>query len=395
MYDVVQPKLWTKNFVFVMSINFLVFVNHIMVLSTFPFYIEKIGGNASLAGTAAFLFSFIAVVFRSFIGWMLDNGKRKSILFIGLIGMALMPIGYFCVSAVILVLLFRMFHGASLACSSTATATIVTDNIPHLRFAEGMGYFGLATALATACAPALGLVLMNKFGFVILFSCATGVIILALVLLFFIKSPQLESEKKKLSICALFDKDAIPASVIAVVFMVTFGALENFLAKFAAENNLLSGGIFFSIMSIMLFFTRISVGKIADKRGEGPFVYSCNICMFIAFLLLAFISNTVTFIISAILAGYAFGGLEPALQAMAVHVAVPEKRGSANSTFLCAYDIGIGLGGGLSGWLISSIGYHPMWVILSVANIISIIIYVSWGQNQPSSFTYMKRNRHN
>ena len=30
---------------------------------------------------------------------------------------------------------------------------------------------------------------------------------------------------------------------------------------------------------------------------------------------------------------------------MAVHTAPPQRRGAANSTFLCAYDIGIGLGG--------------------------------------------------
>lgn len=30
-------KLWNKNFIIVIVINFLVFLNHLMVLSTFPF----------------------------------------------------------------------------------------------------------------------------------------------------------------------------------------------------------------------------------------------------------------------------------------------------------------------------------------------------------------------
>ncbi|MFQ7307498.1 MAG: MFS transporter [Mediterraneibacter sp.] len=55
----------------------------------FPFYIEYLGGSEAVAGFAAALFSIIAVVFRPFIGWMLDNGKRKIILIIGLCGMAL------------------------------------------------------------------------------------------------------------------------------------------------------------------------------------------------------------------------------------------------------------------------------------------------------------------
>ena len=95
----------------------------------------------------------------------------------------------------------------------------------------------------------------------------------------------------------------------------------------------------------------------------------------------------VTFIISAVLAGYGFGGLEPALQSMAVHTAPPDERGSANSTFLCAYDIGIGLGGGAAGALIDAAGYNMMFAILSAANIVSVLLYVFWGRHDPSSFS--------
>ena len=55
-------------------------------------------------------------------------------------------------SVLFLAFVCRMVHGASLAFSNTSTATIATDIIPKPRFAEGMGMFGLATALATACA---------------------------------------------------------------------------------------------------------------------------------------------------------------------------------------------------------------------------------------------------
>ena len=40
-----KPRLWTRNFVLIIVINFLVFMNHIMLLSTFPFYIESLGGG--------------------------------------------------------------------------------------------------------------------------------------------------------------------------------------------------------------------------------------------------------------------------------------------------------------------------------------------------------------
>lgn len=114
--------------------------------------------------------------------------------------------------------------------------------------------------------------------------------------------------------------------------------------------------------------------------------------MLVAFLLMGLFPNIVTYLLSAVLAGFGFGGLEPALQSMAVAIAPPERRGSANSTFLCAYDIGIGVGGGIAGSLITAVGYNHMFVIMSIFNILSIVIYMAWGRNHPSSFSYRKKH---
>lgn len=301
-----KPRLWTRNFVLIIVINFLVFMNHIMLLSTFPFYIESLGGSEALAGLAATLFSLVAVLCRPVVGWMLDNGKRRAILLIGLAGMLLMPLGYMFASVIFLAFVFRMVHGASLALSNTATATIASDVIPAPRFAEGMGMFGMATALATSCAPALGLYLMDSFSYTVLFACASGSVLIALILFAILKNPPIKAEKKPLNVSALFSRAAVPASVIALVFMLTFGALENFLAKYAVEAELPSGGLFFAIMAVMLLLVRVVLGKYADKKGEAMFVYTCNSAMLAAFLLLALAPNTVTFIIAAALAEAAY-----------------------------------------------------------------------------------------
>lgn len=392
-----KEKLWTKNFIFIIVINFFVFLNHLMVLSTFPFFISYLGYSDSVSGACATIFSLIAVICRPFIGWMLDNGKRKTILLIGLCGMALIPMGYLliytAVASIVLAVIFRMAHGCALACSNTSTSTIATDIIPKSRFSEGMGMFGMATALATACAPTIGEMLMG-YGFSILFLTATIIMIISLVLFAMLKTPKIDVPKKSLSIKGLIDKDALPASITVLIFLLTYGALENYILKFVsvADTITLSGGLYFTIMAVMLLLTRITVGKVADKKGEAIFVYTCNITMFIAFLLLAFIPNNISFIISAALSGYAFGGLEPALQAMAVSIAPPSSRGAANSTFLCAYDIGIGLGGGIAGVFIDMAGYHYMFIILSIANILSVIVYLLIGRNHPSSMTLRIKN---
>ena len=403
MSETPKVKLWTRDFVLIIVINFLVFMNHIMVLNTFPMFLDEVLGlDESVAGIAALAFSAVAVLLRPIIGWLLNNGKRKSILIIGLLGMLLMPLGYALsaalaglgyalVCAIALAMVCRMLQGAALAFSNTTTATIASDALPLPRFAEGMGYFGMATALATSIAPALSLAL-KSISFILMFVVAAAFMAISLLLFAMMQTHQKPvAVKQPFSLKGLIDADAVPASAICFVFLLTWGALENFLSKFAAENGLPSGGIFFIITAVMLLVVRMTIGKLADQKGEGVFVYSCNIAMFIAFLLLAFVPNTVTFLLSAVLAGYAFGGIEPALQSMAVHIAPPERRGSANSTFLCAYDIGLGCGGGLAGVLISNLGYDKMFIIISLATIVSILLYLFWGRHHPSSFTYNRK----
>ena len=112
---------------------------------------------------------------------------------------------------------------------------------------------------------------------------------------------------------------------------------------------------------------------------------------FLVFMNHIMLLSTFPFYIESLGGSEALAGLEPALQSMAVHSSSPAERGSANSTFLCAYDIGIGLGGGIAGWLITAAGYENMFLVLSAANIISVLMYVFWGRHDPSSLSYSLR----
>ena len=380
-------KLWTRDLVLIILVNLCVFTNHIMSLSTVPFYIQSLGGSEAVAGICAAAFAFVAVIIRPFVGWWLDNGVRKVALVVGLLLLGAAPLGYVFVPVLSMSIAFRMLHGIGLSFSNSTTATVASDVICRPRFAEGMGYFGMATALASAIAPALGLSLMEGFGFGTLYAVAAGIAGLGLVLFAFVRTRKVNAPKKKLDLRTIINRDSLPATATMLVFMLTFGALENFVAIFAAENSLPSGSIYFIVMSVMLLVVRITLGKLVDQRGEAIFVYTCNAAMLVAFLLLALVPNTATYILSAALAGYAFGGLEPSLQSMAVHTSTDETRGSANSTFLCGYDIGYGLGGGLAGSLITAMGYSSMWMIVSLACVASVLIYVAWARHSDTSFS--------
>lgn len=388
-----EPKLWTRDLILIILVNLCVFTNHIMSLSTFPFYIQSLGGTEAVAGICAAAFSLVAVIIRPFVGWWLDNGVRRAALVAGLVLMGLAPLGYVFVPVLSVAIAIRMPHGVGLSFSNSTTATVASDVICRPRFAEGMGYFGMATALASAIASALGLSLMEGAGFNVLYAVAAAIAGLGLALFAFVRAPRADVPKRKLDLRTIINRDSLPATVTMLVFMFTFGALENFVAIFASEASLPSGSIYFLVMSAMLLLVRVTLGKLVDQRGEALFVYTCNPAMLVALLLLALVPNTVTHVLSAVLAGYAFGGLEPSMQSMAVHTSTEKTRGSANSTFLCGYDIGYGLGGGIAGSLITGAGYPAMWATVSLACVASVLVYVAWARHSDTSFSKRLANR--
>lgn len=176
------PRLWTASFVKICLVNFFIFVNFHALLPTFPFFVTYLGGDAVAIGLATALFSLASMVSRPFIGWLVDTKGRCTMLVAGLIGMALLPMGYFVSAGIAMAVLLHTVHGAFHAVSSNASSTWVTDIVPLARMGEGLGMYGLSMAVSTAVAPALGLAVMNQWGFQSLFVLATLSAVVALLL---------------------------------------------------------------------------------------------------------------------------------------------------------------------------------------------------------------------
>ena len=95
-------------------------------------------------------------------------------LLFGVGAMFIITAAYAVFPIVGVILALRLLHGLAWGLSSTAIMTVVADIIPHKRFAEGMGYFAVASAIATAVAPALSIGVLASYGVVPMIAIAAG-----------------------------------------------------------------------------------------------------------------------------------------------------------------------------------------------------------------------------
>lgn len=385
-----KNTLWTKNFILMCVVNLVMFIGFQMLVSTFPFFVMHLGGDEAVAGVASGLFSVSSLMMRPVVGWILDNKSRKILLFFGLAGLVLLPVLYAAINIIVLILLLRLFHGIFWASTTTSLNTNASDIIPKEKFGEGMGYFGLTATISLSVAPLIGLTVMDKLGFNALFLSSACIVAVAFILSFNIKVKETTKGRSPTSVKNIFkniiNKNALPASAVMFLFLMPYGAVTTFIAVYAEQIQIGSGGLFFAVMAISTGIVRIFSGKISDKKGEAPIVYTGVICMAVSLILIANLSSPLTFIISALLFGVGFGGMAPTMQAMAMRTSPPERRGSASSTYLCAFDLGMGLGGVISGYFVRWFGYSHMYKFMIVTLLFSFLVYFFWARKTPSAF---------
>ena len=395
-----REKLFTGRFLQLCLANLLVFLGFHMQVSTFSFFVLDLGGDEAIAGLAVGIFSISAVITRPFMGWILDNKSRRLPMSIGLIFLLSMSLLYTFTTKIVVVIMLRLLQGVAWSAANTSVYTAASDIAPRSRYSEGLGYFGLMTAISVAFAPTVGLGIMNKYGFDAMFvtSAALTTACLFLSLFTFSRMPAYVSNKPKQdllhSLKTLINRDALPSSVITFFFLLPMGAVMSFVAVYAqTELSITNGGIYFTSMAITTAAARILTGKVVDVKGEGPILYASFVFMLSSLLLLVFFQSLISLVISALLIGAAFGMMAPTTQAMALHISTPERRGSANATYLCANDIGFGLGGMLGGILVKHYGFDNMFLMVSGFVVISFVCYFFWAKNTSASLSYNPPNK--
>ncbi|MGR3778258.1 MFS transporter [Bacillus paramycoides] len=368
-----MERLWTKSFIQMTVAMLFLFTGFYLLVPTLPLFIKEIGGNESQVGLMMGMFTIAAVVIRPIIGGMLDKYGRKSFIIWGLIFFGLTMLSYNLASTIIFLAFLRVIHGVTWAVSTTAVGTAITDIIPDSRRGEGMGWYGMAMTIAMAIGPMIGLWVVQNYSFHGLFVLATLLSFMAVVLSLITKMPFApQKEKGKIQ---LFEKSVLSITIVVFFLSFAYGGITTFLPLFASSIDV-NPGTFFLVYAIALTIVRPISGKLLDKYGE-VFIILPTLCITILAIVVLTISNSVMgVIIAAVLYGVGFGSAQPALQAAMLTIVAPSKRGVANASFFTAFDLGIGLGAILLGFVSQIFGYRFLFAGSAISGLIALIIFV-------------------
>jgi len=378
MYD----KLWSKDFIFITLVNFLMYLIHYTLIVTVTiFTIDKFHASESMGGLAAGIFIIGMLFGRLAAGRVIDYLQPKKVLLFGIIW-SIITVGlYFAIHSLAILMTVRLLHGIAFGLASTATGTISSRIIPENRKGEGIGYYALSVTTASAIGPFCGIILNQRFGFESIFVVSLVIILIAFVVALFVKrlpkaQPTQSNDAETKGLGAYIQKEALPISFVIIFVGIAYSSVLSFLTVYTEQINLATASSFFFIVyAVSTFVTRPFTGKIYDNYGENKVMYPVLISFTLGLTLLALTHTSMLLLISAIFVGIGYGTIVPSAQAIAIQQSPKAKIGLATSTFYMFADFGAGIGPFILGILIPLMGYRNLYVTMAILVIFSIALY--------------------
>lgn len=383
-----KDRLVTPSYCFILAANFLLYFGFWLLIPVLPFYLSEVFSTSnSTIGIILSCYTVAALCIRPFSGYLLDSFARKPLYLLAYFIFMAMFAGYIIAGSLALFILFRIIHGVSFGMVTVGGNTVVIDIMPSSRRGEGLGYYGLSNNIAMAVGPMSGLFLHDAgMSYTSIFCCSLGSCIAGLICASLVKTPYKPPVKREpISLDRFILLKGIPAGISLLLLSIPYGMTTNYVAMYAKEIGInATTGFFFTFMAVGMAISRIFSGKIVD-RGKITQVISAGlyIVVFSFFLLssCAYIISrngmacSIIFFTVALLLGIGFGIMFPAYNTLFVNLAPNSQRGTATSTYLTSWDVGIGIGMLTGGYIAEVSTFDKAYLFGACLTIISMLYF--------------------
>lgn len=382
MGKVVKDKLWNSSFCVVIAGNFLLFFAFYLLLPVLPMYLsEAFAASRSTAGFILSSYTITALMVRPFAGYMVDTFPRKRLLLICYFVFLLFFGGYLLAGTLLLFAIIRAGHGIAFGLLTVSNSTVAIDVMPSSRRGEGIGYYGVSNNLAMAIGPTLSLYIHDayaNFDYIFLLSMASAAI--GLVCVSTIKMPYRRDpvpEKPPVSLDRFLLLKGMPEAVTLIFYSFSYGILSTYLAIYGKEElGIESGaGLFFILLAVGLILSRLASGQWLNRGYVTRNIFVGMLLSLLGYLIFVSVRNEWGYYGAAVILGLGYGCICPAYQTMFINLAHNNQRGTANSTYLTAWDVGVGLGVLIGGQIADLTSYATAYATACVLCAVGYLLF--------------------
>lgn len=382
-----RDRLVTPSYCCILLANFLLFFGFYLLMPVMPFYLTEVfGAGRATVGVALSCYVIAALSIRPFSGYLLDTFARKPLYLLAYFVFTAIFAGYLVAGTLTLFMIFRVVHGFAFGAVTVSGNTVVIDIMPSSRRGEGIGYYGLANNIAMSVGPMVGLFMHESCSFETIFLCSLASCALGFAMACLVRTPAKEPVKREpVSLDRFILLKGLPAGLDLLLLSIPYGMTTTYVAMYAAEIGITSKvGIFFTLMAVGMAISRIFSGRQVDKGRVTQVIalgmYLVCVCFFVLSSCAAIaVWNPVLckylFFAVALFLGVGFGTMFPAFNTLFVNLAPNGQRGTATSTYLTSWDVGIGTGLLLGGYIAQIGSFDKAYLFGACLTVVSALYF--------------------
>lgn len=381
-----KERIWTKNFISLMSSCALYNMATQMIMPIIPLFIVAMGATETQVGLLATAFFVSSIITRLLVNILIKWIRRLHLAYLGML-LAVIVIALFCIAETVgVTAILRIAQGVGFGIITTLLTAMGADALPDSRRGEGIGYFGMGVVLAMTIAPIISISLMESFGFNQVFLVSAGVPLVAAVILSLykppphVKEPTQEIRKKEPILQQLFEPKASFQAALVILTGLCRSADMNFIAIFAELRKLEYLALYFSVQTVASFLTRLFAGRISDRKGRSWVLIPGGIAVLVAMVMLSVAQSGEVMLLAGFFNGIGIGVLVPGMQVWLFEIVAAEKRNVASSMYFNFYDIGVSVGAILLGVIAENLGYSWMWQTTAFSAFLFLVLYIFFGR---------------
>jgi MFS family permease len=355
----------TKNYAFSFLAFFLFLSAFHSLTPTLPLYLAKLGSREREIGILVGIIGVASLVSRFLVGRLILQFSEKRIMMGGAAIFTLSFIALIVFRPFWPYFILRLLQGIGFASLDTAAIAFAIRIIPEAYRARGIGYFLLATSLASAVASASSVFIANEFGFTILLLTSASLAFCAFLFSWLLREDKMPAAAKPAEYSAHFVEPRIIApAIVSFLFFFSWAGIAAFFPLYAVECGVSNPGIFFSANAVMIIIVRSFGAKALDIYPREKII-STFLCVAAAGMIVLSFSHTLAmFILVGAIMGSTLAFLIPVTLSYALEYA-GSSDGSAVATYQASMDLGMALGPVTMGIIIPFTGYRILFLFVA------------------------------
>jgi MFS family permease len=372
-----RSAVLTRPFVTLWFAILLGFSQYHLLQPLVPLLVVDLGGDAALVGVMALAFGIPSILIRPVLGRFVDlHGDSVMVM----IGTAILGAGaaLYAIPALIGIAIGRVVQGTGWAALNTGGYSLLARMAPPDRRGEASGYYAVAPAVAQLVMPGLGILLYSATGawlplmFAVIATVA-GLLVMATGPI--PRAPALTTDKVKVSWRGLTESSAFLPMALEAVNAATQSIFTFFMPVIVLGLSLPVEALtlYYPAYGLTMVVGRLLTPRVSDRVGRSP-VLIAGVALALATLVIgASASSMFVLAFAGCLAAFSGALLTPTLSALTIDRASPGRIGAAVATYSLGYQIGLGIGGALWGFLIASLGVRSPFVAAAALQVLVIV----------------------